>query len=208
MDRKQIKSAARAALGNKYFSSEWGTAILLCLLGTVLMSILPGIGTFIVMGPISYGLAKAFLNSARGGGKVDINTLFDGFRDDFAGTFLISLLTGIFVSLWSMLFLIPGIIAALKYSMAYYIKIDNPSMSAMECIKASKEMMKGHCGEYFVLFLSFIGFAIVGALCLGLGGLWLTPYMSMSQAFFYLKIKGEDAQTAAPGYNYYAPVQE
>lgn len=209
MDRKQIKATAKATLGGKLFASEWINALLMCLIASFLMCLIPGVGTLIVTGPLAYGLTKAFLKVSREGGKVDISMLFDGFKEDFAGNFLLSFISGLIIGIGFCLFVIPGIIASLYLSQIFYIKADNPEMSAMDCIRASKDMMSGHCGELFMLYLSFIGFAIVGVLCFGLGTLWLAPYMEMASAYFYLNLKGpETAVNDVPSYDYQAPGQQ
>ena len=69
--------------------------------------------------------------------------------------------------------------------MAYYIKLDHPDYGWKACIDASRQMMDGHKWEKFVLDLSFLGWIIVGSLCLGVGTLWVTPYMEAANAQFY-----------------------
>ena len=81
--------------------------------------------------------------------------------------------------------IIPGIVKAYAYSMAYYIKLDHPDYGWNACITASRQLMDGHKWEKFVLDLSFLGWIIVGSLCLGVGTLWVTPYMEAANAQFY-----------------------
>lgn len=71
------------------------------------------------------------------------------------------------------------------YSMAYYIKLDHPDYGWKACIDESRRLMDGHKWEKFVLDLSFLGWIIVGSLCLGVGTLWVTPYMEATNAQFY-----------------------
>lgn len=89
--------------------------------------------------------------------------LLDGFGIFFKVVW-INILMGVFIFLWSLLLFIPGIIAVYRYSQALYIMLDNPDMTALECIRASKELMRGRKWELFVLHLSFIGWAILAAL--------------------------------------------
>ena len=103
----------------------------------------------------------------------------------FVSYLVISLLVGIFVTLWSLLLIIPGIIAALGYSQVYLVKLDNPEMGDFDAIKKSKELMKGHKWEFFLLGLSFIGWMILGIFTLGILYLWLIPYMSVTMCNFY-----------------------
>ena len=91
----------------------------------------------------------------------------------------------LFIFLWTMLFIIPGIIASLAYSQTIYIMLDHPDMSALDAIRASKQLMKGHKWEYFVLGLSFIGWSILSSFTLGLLSIWLTPYQYVTYANYY-----------------------
>jgi len=148
-------------------------------------SILPGVGALVVTGPMLYAQKYAFLAQAREGRGIDLNDLFRGFRDDFGGTLLISLLSGLFIFLWSLLFFIPGIVKAYAYSMVYYVKADHPEYGWRECLDESQRLMTGHKWEKFVLDLSFIGWGIVGSLCLGVGTLWVMTYMAATEAQYY-----------------------
>ena len=189
MDRAEWKARARAQLGGGIFQNAWMTALAVCLLISLMTSaaagIIPAIGMLLVIGPLEYGMAYIFLKQARDRQPVQLGDMFRGFQDDFGGTFLIGLMTGIFTFLWSLLFVIPGIVKSYSYSMAYYIKLDHPDYGWKACIDTSRAMMNGHKWEKFVLDLSFLGWLIVGSLCLGVGTLWVAPYMEATNAQFY-----------------------
>ena len=187
MDRALLKSNAKNQFGGGIFQSLWLNALLAVVVYSLIVSAASAtvIGSLIVMGPLTYGITKIFLQLVYGSGKIDIGMLFDGFRDDFAGTFLIGFMSGLFVMLWSLLFIIPGIIKAYAYAMAYYIKVDHPDYDWRQCLKGSEEMMRGHKFDLFVLELSFIGWMIVGTLACGIGTLWVMPYMECTTANFY-----------------------
>ena len=159
--------------------------LLIGLMESAAAGIIPGIGALLVVGPLEYGMAYIFLKQARDHQPVQMGDMFRGFQDDFGGTFLIGLMTSLFTFLWSLLFVIPGIVKAYAYSMAYYIKLDHPDYGWNACITASRQLMNGHKWEKFVLDLSFLGWIIVGSLCLGVGTLWVTPYMEAANAQFY-----------------------
>lgn len=142
-----------------------------------------GLISFILAGPIAVGLANFFLKLVRKE-EVTFNDLFSGFKN-FLNAFLLKLLSNIFIFLWSLLLIIPGIIAAYRYSMAYYIMNDKPDVKPMDAIKKSKEMMVGHKGRLFILILSFIGWGILGIITLGIGFLWIIPYYRLTIANFY-----------------------
>ena len=116
--------------------------------------------------------------------------LLDGFGI-LGKVILLSVLKTIFVSLWSMLLIVPGIIATYRYKMALYLLLDNPHMSVMECLRESSKMMRGHKMEFFVLELSFIGWMILGSF--GMAGyiirIWSMPYMNLTYIQFYEKLK-------------------
>lgn len=103
---------------------------------------------------------------------------------------LTEFLKGIYVFLWSLLFIIPGIIALYSYMMTPYILADNPELSASEAIEISKQMMRGNRWRLFCLEISFFGWSILCVLTLGIGFLWLTPYMNAATAEFYREISG------------------
>lgn len=100
------------------------------------------------------------------------------------------LLTGLYVLLWTLLLIIPGIMASYSYAMTGYILAEHPEMTAGEVIAASKEMMSGNRLRLFCLHISFIGWAFLCALTLGIGSLWLNPYRNVSEAAFYREISG------------------
>lgn len=141
MTRQELKARARAQLGNKIFGSLWMYALLACVIYGVICgaasTVIPGLGMIIVIGPMSYGLKYVFLKQARDGEEMQLGDLFKGFTDDFGQTLLIGLMTEIFTFLWMLLFIIPGIVKAYAYSMAYYIKIDHPEYDWRQCISES-----------------------------------------------------------------------
>lgn len=99
------------------------------------------------------------------------------------------LLIGIFVSLWSLLLIIPGIIAAYSYSMVYFILAEHPEMSALEAIKESKRIMRGHKFDLFVLQLSFFWWSLLIVATFGFAAVYVIPYAQMAKANFYNEIK-------------------
>ena len=94
--------------------------------------------------------------------------------------------------LWSLLFVIPGIVADYSYSMTDYILAEHPDMTASEAIAASKAMMAGNKWRLFCLNMSFIGWALLSIFTLGIGILWLNPYQNVSVAAFYREISGTE----------------
>lgn len=195
MDRVQIKELSKQQLGGNIFNSKWLMGLLVCLIVMIITgacSFVPfagAVGALILAGPLNFGIAYVFLKLARTGEEIVVGDIFEGFKSDFGGTILLTIMIGIFTFLWSLLFVIPGIVKAYSYSMAYYIKVDHPEYDWHQCINASKEMMNGHKADLFVLDLSFIGWIIVGSCLCGVGLLWVEPYMESARANFYESIK-------------------
>lgn len=137
----------------------------------------------ILGGALSMGSAQYNLNLIDGY-EASLSDLFSQFYR-FVDGLVMNLLTGLFVFLWSLLLVIPGIVASYSYAMAPYILVENPGCSGSEAIRRSKELMKGHKGELFLLDLSFIGWGILATLTLGIGYLFLNPYTHAARAAFY-----------------------
>ena len=195
MSNYEIRAKARQDLGNSIFSNSWMISLVVYLLVGLILgacsSILPGIGAIIVTGPLYVGMAKYFLLLAREPAEAKLETSFSGFND-FGANLLIGLMSGLFVFLWSLLLIVPGIIKAYAYSMAFYIKNDNPTYDWKQCLDESQRMMTGNKGKLFLLDLSFIGWILLGALCCGIGTLWVSPYIESARANFYEDIKNND----------------
>ncbi|RFU68561.1 DUF975 family protein [Bacillus sp. V59.32b] len=139
--------------------------------------------------PLSIATYWFYLNLSRQE-NAQIPQVFAIFKK--AGTYFkvigTSLLVGIFVILWSLLLIVPGIIKSISYSQAFFLMKDHPEYSALEAITESKKRMKGYKGKYFLMYLSFIGWGILSMITLGIGLLWLVPYMTTSMAVFYDKL--------------------
>lgn len=144
--------------------------------------------TFIIGGTIQLGysvyLLKQYHRQETSIG--DLFSQFFRFGTGFAQQFLVNLYT----FLWTLLFIVPGIIKIFSYAMTPFILADDPNLTANQAITRSRELMDGHKWELFVLNLTFIGWEILGALCFGIGLLWVTPYKNAAYAAFYRQIAG------------------
>ena len=124
----------------------------------------------------------------RRGEEMPYVTLFDGFS--FAGKIiLLSIVQYIFIFLWSLLFIIPGIIAGYRYRFALYNLCENPEMGVMEALNMSKAQTRGHKWELFVLDLSFLGWIILCGLTLGILSIWIMPYIQQTDIGYFQAIK-------------------
>ena len=189
-ENSELRARARAQL-----SGNWGISILVCFIFSLLAGTIGAIpyigwvGSILIIGPLTLGLTKFFISRVRLWPS-DIETLFDGFKQ-FKSAFLVYLIMSIFIFLWSLLLVIPGIIAQYKYSLSFYIMNDFPELSAMDTLRLSEEMMYGYKWKLFILQLSFIGWGLLCVLTLGIGVLWLVPYIEMTKANFYEDVKRE-----------------
>ena len=143
---------------------------------------------FILGSVIEVGYAKVNLNLLQHQDP-SFDTLFSCFAY-WKTTAVSSLLRSIYILLWSLLLVIPGIIASYSYRMTSYILAENPELTASEAIERSKHMMDGHKMDLFILELSFIGWDILCLLTLGIGNLWLRPYKEAAFAVFYRDLSG------------------
>ena len=145
----------------------------------------------ILLLPLMWGFYTMYLDHIRGE-KVGLGNLFQGYSKEwFSKSLLTFLLMYVYILLWSLLLIVPGIIKALSYAMTPYVLKDNPNMKSNEAIEESMRLMSGHKAELFLLSLSFIGWALLSLLTLGIGFLWLIPYMQTAFAYFYEDLKKE-----------------
>lgn len=120
-------------------------------------------------------------------------------KENYLRSFLLQLLISFFVTVWTFLLIIPGIIKAYSYSMSFYILADYPEMTASEALDASKQMTKGHKMDLFIFDLSFIGWSLLCVLTLGIGIFWLIPYYQISRANIYSQLKGDKIESKSNG---------
>lgn len=157
---------------------------------------------FVLGSIIKVGYSKFNLDLVDRTKEPEIGTLF-GYFGNWKTTAMAELLQTVYVLLWSLLFIIPGIIASYSYAMTGYILAENPDMDPSEAISRSKEMMSGNRWRLFCLQFSFIGWSILSSLTLGIGNLWLTPYRQAATAAFYREVSGTEYAASAPEPTYY-----
>ena len=176
-------------------------AAIATMMGTnMLLSSVSTLGGIFGTNPLNLGLSnslKLFVKDS------DLQTIPNMFKMGFGGgrywrNVLGMFLVGLFTFLWTLLFIIPGIIKSYAYAMTPYILVDNPELSPNEARLKSIEIMRGHKWKFFGLQLSFIGWFLLCILSLGVGFIWLIPYVRTSYAAFYLNLKEELELKAAP----------
>lgn len=172
---------------------KWTTAIFTFLIYMIIILIagsIKNIGSvlsLLITGPFLLGGATFSLAIYRNQ-EYNADMIFQGFKR-FSTSLAAYLTMLLLIILWSILFIIPGIIAALSYSLTFYILADNPSINAIEALNKSKEMMYGHKLKLFNLYLRFFLLALLCVLTLGIGFLWFIPYTNVTMAAFYEDLK-------------------
>lgn len=189
MNRVMIKAKAREEL-----AGNWSWAVLLGLayfvVGGILEVITNGFGTIIV-GILEVGYSLAFLHFIDKRKDDNIfSALFSGVTEGrFLPVLINWLLKVVFLSLWSLLLVVPGIIKGYAYAMSDYIIDDlnrqGRSIQPTEAITKSRQLMDGHKLDLFIFDLSFIGWYILSLFTLGIGLLWLVPYYRAAHASYY-----------------------
>ncbi len=194
------------AAGDADLAGRWGESVMFTLVYFIIASIFSttvggvfnlmatGVGSILslLILPMEWGYSVTFLTNHRreDNDPFDISHLFDGYRD-FLRIFTTLLLRSIYVFLWTLLLVVPGIIKALSYAMTPFILRDRPDLKNNRAIELSMAMMDGHKVDLFWLYLTFLGWAILCIFTLGIGLLWLYPYMSSTIANFYEDVKAE-----------------
>lgn len=141
----------------------------------------------IVLIPLNIGVAQNVLAWSRGEDVNKWKVLFGGFNSAkiFFKQVGVVVLNTILCALWAILLIVPGIIKGLAYSMYPYVLRDEPDLSVWQTIKKSEAIMKGYKGKLFLMYLSFVGWFILGAFTFGILYIWLTPYVMTSTVKFY-----------------------
>ncbi len=185
--------------GRQALSGRWTTAVL----GTIILSVLMAapilvfklvfnadtlekvsdLYTFIVSGPLTLGYITFILSIFRRKSTTPIE-IFYGF-ERFGKALGLMVVMNIFILLWTLLFIIPGIVASFRYAMAFYILADHPEMGILEIINESKRIMYGNKMKLFCLQLSFLGWALLTVFTVGIGYFWLMPYVTATTTGFY-----------------------
>lgn len=137
----------------------------------------------IILLPMQIGIIRYVLEIVRGN-EANMDYLKE-YYNKILVIIVISILVGIFTSLGLILFIIPGIIIALSYSMVYYVFAENKEITATGVLKRSKDLMNGYKMDYFLFCLSFVGWILLGILTFGILYIWLFPYIITAQAVYY-----------------------
>ncbi len=174
-----------------YCENQIGTLALSYFIISLIVGASSGIG-FIIVGPLTAGFAMLIVKNYQNQ-KIEVATLFDGFKD-FVKYLVLGLLQYIYILLWTLCLIIPGIIKSFSYSMAYYISLDHPELDADQCITRSREIMDGHKWKLFCLQFSYIGWMFLCFLTFGILTFWVYPRMETAKYDFYCDLVGKTEQ--------------
>ena len=172
-------------LNNQLSAFLIGSAVYIAIAAIVLAALYFILGSIVGVGYARFNLDLVDKRESA------IETLFHYFNN-WKTTAAARLLRSLYIFLWALLFLIPGIIASYSYAMTDYILAEHPDMTASEAIERSKEMMSGNRFRLFCLEFSFIGWSILCGFTMGIGYLWLRPYKQAAIAAFYREVSGTE----------------
>ena len=184
----ELKASAKAQISGKIgilfvmYVIIFGIAV-----AAGLVPVFGNIAIFVLGAAFALGGTFVFLKIAKGE-MVSVGNIFYGFEDLWTAI-KAHFFTNLFVWLWSLLLIIPGIIKAYAYSMTLFILAENKGMPVLEAITLSRKMMNGHKMDLFLLFLSFIGWFILVVITFGIAGIWVYPYFYATVTNFYLSVK-------------------
>ena len=148
-----------------------------------------GVALFLVGSAVELGYNLFNLSLYQSDDRPKIDTLFSRFTI-FGNALLLRFLMFIKILAWTLLFIVPGIVAAYRYALAPFLLAEHPDLSATDAIEQSKELMIGHKGRLFCLEFSFIGWYLLSVLTGGIGWVFLAPYTKAANTAFYLERTG------------------
>lgn len=190
----EMKAAAKAQLNCKWLLTTGVLVVGSLILSAVSFTI---IGSLLLIGAIEFGYC-AYLITVTRNKDSDFGKLLSGFNR-FGDVCITGILKWLFTGLWSLLFVIPGIVKSYSYAMTMYIMQDHPELSGNDAITKSRQMMDGHKFDLFILDLSFIGWYLLGALTFGILIIfYVEPYRQVTRTNFYEQLRMDYEGLTAP----------
>lgn len=196
MTNSEIKSISRRKLKGNLKRPILACLVIIAIeiVSILLQELLPkgnqgylSFGFSVLLMPLAFGIIGFFITFIRDKNP-EISSIFNGYKH-FGKVILTNFLIGILTILWSFCFIIPGMIKSLSYSMTLYILNDNIELPIKNAINKSIKMMTGHKWKYLCLNFSFIGWILLSVITLGIGFIWIIPYISTASAVFYENLK-------------------
>lgn len=199
MDRVSMKEHAKKQIEGKIFTLLAIYIIIFAASSIISFALGPvsGIATLLVAGPIALAQAFIYLGITKKSRMPKIEDLLVGFKgDNFLRALIAYIRYEVFVFLWSLLFIVPGIIKSISYSQMFYLMADDEKLEAGVAQRKSMEMMEGHKWEYFVLQLSFIPWHLLGIITFGIAYVWIVPYIETTMAEFHVRLVNNNKPVA------------
>lgn len=203
----ELKTRAKTILKSNYWYS-FGVCILVSLITSLassvaviimyisdlssassIFAILQILMTVLVTFPLSVGTCRFFIKATAN--TPNVYELFFPYKNNLSNVIIINIFVAIYTFLWSLLFIIPGIIKSFQYSMIPYILAENPAMNRHRAFEVTKALTDGNKGRIFLFALSFIGWIFLSAITFSIGFLFLEPYMSAAYTQLYFDLKAE-----------------
>lgn len=190
MNNKELRLKAKVALKEKWWMAVGAALLYSIIIGTA--SNVAIVGVIFLGYPMIYGLAKYNMAIVQGYG--DFDDLFSGFRENYMDNVITILLQQVFIFLWTLLLIIPGIVKSIAYAMTPYILVDRDyELLNMEAIHKSEALMLGYKWKYFKMMLFFVLLHLIGLFTLGIFNiLYVAPYQYNTIAQFYFDVKTQD----------------
>lgn len=199
MDRVSMKEHAKKQIEGKIFTLLAIYIIIFAASSIISFALGPvsGIATLLVAGPIALAQAFIYLGITKKSRMPKIEDLLVGFKgDNFLRALIAYIRYEVFVFLWSLLFIVPGIIKSISYSQMFYLMADDEKLEAGVAQRKSMEIMEGHKWEYFVLQLSFIPWHLLGIITFGIAYVWIVPYIETTMAEFHVRLVNNNKPVA------------
>ena len=194
MTRLELKSLAKSQIKGNILTLFLCYLIIFAI-NVSLSFIIPIVGGIIsgILAPaFTMSIVLIFLNLVDGN-VACVSDTFSGFSV-FGKAFFLNIVMALFLALWTLLLVVPGIIKTFSYSMAFYILAENPEMSVFEALTESRRLMDGHKMEFFILNLSFIGWILLTAITFGIAGIYVNPYIFATNTNFYRYLKNNSVE--------------
>ena len=187
-ERSALKEAAKKQINGNLLQMFLCYVVIFAI--SLICASIPDVGpviSILLTPALTLGMAGVYLDVTKGK-KASLKNLFKGFQF-FGKALWLYVLISVFTMLWSFLFIIPGIVKSLSYSMAFYILAENPEMTAREALNESKKITQGHKMDLCVLEFSFLPWILFTGITFGIAGIYVMPYMACTYINFYHKIK-------------------
>lgn len=149
---------------------------------------IPLVVVYALIGPVNVGISAVYLDLVRRGDNIKFKKFFYGFRH-FLSNAILGIMYIVQVTLWTLIFIIPGIYVAYSYALVFHVKRDHPEFTWKQCFDESERLMEGNRWKLFKLQFAHLGWFIVGLAFVVVGAFWAEPYLHTSTAIFYEDVK-------------------